>query len=442
MKRLRCAVGGSQLLYVPILPKPVPTIPASNSVGGESSKDVVMSVVMPTNSQLPASDMTGIDLRQLLCNTLDLSSSSIVVAQTKSTPTVQNSGNMVTQRPLSAVTLVDESRSPVSTSGNPTAQGPASATVSGTETILPVHSSGNMVPQGQLSLSAVVSQTASTPAIHSSGNVVPQNLLPLSAAVSQTASTPSVHSSGNMLPPSQLPLSTVVSQTALTPSLQSSVSAVRQSQLAMLATVSQTASSQPSYSYFNTVPEEQLAIPTIVSARDFRLPVGSSANAVTQNLLPVATSCVAGNTSLSSFGTMTRQDEFPRSVGVPDGNMEQLLFATPSQSTSWNFQQGLGEFPAISGAWQVADIYTYENMNMLQTADTLSQMTNGVISAFDNPKIVSDAIATQPPISSSGLDPSNRLNILANITEVEREMLAFVNSSNAQVCIYLYLLSF
>ena len=441
MKRLRCAVGGSQLLYVPILPKPVPTIPASNSVGGESSKDVVMSVVMPTNSQLPASDMTGIDLRQLLCNTLDLSSSSIVVAQTKSTPTVQNSGNMVTQRPLSAVTFVDESRSPVSTSGNPTAHGPspASATVSGTETILPVHSSGNMVPQGQLSLSAVVSQTASTPAIHSSDNVVPQNMLPLSAAVSQTASTPSVHSSGNMLPPSsQLPLSTVVPQTALTQSLQSSVSAVRQSQLAMLATVSQNASSRPSYSYFNTVPE----VPTIVSARDFRLPVGSSANAVMQNLLPVATSCVAGNTSLSSFGTMTRQDEFPGSVGVPDGNMEQLIFATPSQSTSWNFQQGLGEFPAISGAWQVADIYTYENMNMFQTADTVSQMTNGVISAFDNPKIVSDVIATQPPISSSGLDPSNRLNILANITEVEREMLAFVNSSNAQVCIYLYLLSF
>ena len=300
MKRLRGTVGGSQPRYVPIQPKPIPTIPASNSVGGESSKNVAMSVAMPTNSQLPAPDMTGIGLRQLY-NTLDLSSSSIVFGQTKSTPPVQNSGNMVAQRLLSAVTFVDESRSPDSTSGNSTAQGPspALATVSGTETIPPVHTSGNTVRQDQLPLSAVVPQTASTPAVHSSGNMVPQ-----------------------------------------------------------------------------------------------------------------------------------------------DANMEQPILGTRSQITSWNFQQGVGEFPAIfeaPGTSQVADTYRHVNTNMLQAADSGFQITNGDISDF-HPNNVSDTIATQPPTTSSGLD------LLANVSEAERELPldSSVNNSNAQVkyafiCICCYL---
>ena len=376
MKRLRGTVGGSQLLYVPIQPKPAPTISASNSVGGESSKDVVMSVAMPTNSQLPASDMTGIDLRQLLCNTLDLSSSSIVVAQTKSTPTVQNSGNMVAQRPLSAVTFVDESRSPVGTSGNSTAQGPASATVSGTEKILSVHSSGNMVPRNQLPLSAIVSQTASTPAVHSSGNMVPQGQLPLPAAVPQTAS------------------------------LQSYVCATKQNQLQMLATVSQAASSQPFRTYINTVPQGQLAGNTLMSPFQF---FGN----------------MVGQDQLQTFGT----------TGVPDANIEQPILDTRSQITSWSSKQGVGELPAIleaPGTSQLADTYRHVNTNLLQATDTGFQVTNEDISDFNHPNIVSDSIATQPPNSYSGLEPSNMLNFLAEYAFALQVQYAFIC-----ICCYL-----
>lgn len=335
MKRLRGTVGGSQLLYVPILPKPFPTISASNSVGGESSKNVGTSVAMPTNCQLPASDMTGIDLSQLLYNTpaLDLSSSSIVVAQTKSTTPVQISGNMVAQRPLSTVTFVDESRSPVSTSGNSTVQGPspASATVSGTKTIPPLHSSGNVVPQNQLPLSTIVPQTAS---------------------------------------------------------LQSSVCATKQNQLPMLATVSQIASSEPFQTFVNTVPQGQL-----------------------------------GNALMSPFqifGNMAGQDQSQTfgTAEVPDANMEQPISGTPSQITSWNLQQGVGEFSAIleaPGALQVDDAYSRVNTNMLRAAYTGFQMTNRDIGDF-HPNIVSDSIATQPP-NSSGLDASNMLNDLNLLAE-------------------------
>ena len=293
---------------------------------------------------------------------------------------------------------VDESRSPVSTSGNSTAQGPslASATVSGTETIPPDHSSGNTVPQGQLPLSAVVPQTASTPAVHSSGNMVPQDQLSLSAVVPQTASTPA---------------------------LQSSVCATTQNQLPMLATVSQAASSQPFRTYVNMVPQGQLAGNTIMS------PFQMFGNMTRQD-------------QLQTFGTMTRQDEFPVSVEVPDANMERPISGTPSQITSWNLQQGVGEFPAIleaPGASQVADTYRHVNTNTLQAADTGFQMINGDISDFDNLNIVSNAIATQPP-NSSGLDPSNMLNLLANYAfamEVQYAFIYLLGNLKHNLCTYI-----
>ncbi|CAB4007268.1 Hypothetical predicted protein [Paramuricea clavata] len=559
-KRLCGMVAGSPQLYIPILPKPVLAVPPSNSVVAES-ENVVTSTAMPTNSQLSASGNLRMELRPLLCNTppLDLSSSSIVVAHTKSTLPVQNSGNMVTQKPLpsSTSTFVNESRCPVSVSGISTTQGPSPefAIDSGTETRPSFYISGNMVTQNQLPLSAIVPQTASTPAVHSSGtivtqnqlslstivsqaasskpvqssvNVVPQSQLPLSTIDPQTASTPAVHSSGNMVtqsylplstivsqtasgtpvngfasivPQSQLPLSTVVSQNALAPSLQSSVSAVTQSQLPMLDTVSQTASSQPFHSYVNMVPQGQVAISTILSETALRppvnssgntalhsqlpltiysvddcwLPVNNSVNAATQNRLPIATSSVAGNTSMSAVlqssdnmvgqsqlqtfasGTATRQGQFSRSVGVSDRYLEQPMFSTSSQIAAVQVEQGPRAILQARGVPPITDtnrsLVIIGNTNMLEATDIGSQMTNEVMSGFRDPNMQVSNSNVTPPLNPSVSDrwvQSPGLATLADVIEIvqreprEEAITSMANSLNVQVCLYIYfyLLSF
>ncbi len=220
MNRLRSMIVGSRQLFIPILPKPAPTaIPANIGVATASSKNTVTSVATPTNHQL-----SGYFGNHLMSNlpVLDLSSSSIVVAQTKSTPPVQNSGNMVTQ----GSTSLNESTLSVSSSWNSIAQGPSPASVSRTESRPVVDSSVNMVTQSQLpEPSTVVSQISSTPSV--SGNMVAQSPLPLTTSVTQTASRPLLQNSANMMQP-------------------------------MLATVSQTASSQQFRSSVNVVPEGQL----------------------------------------------------------------------------------------------------------------------------------------------------------------------------------------
>ena len=157
MKRLRSMIGGSQQLFIPIAPKPAPTaIPAHIGVATASSKNTVTSVATPTNHQL-----SGNFGNHLMSNlpVLDLSSS-IVVAQTKSTPPVQNSGNNVTQ----GTTSLNESTLAVSSFWNSIAQGPSPASVSRTESRPVVYSSVNMVTQSQLPVpSTVVSQISSTP---------------------------------------------------------------------------------------------------------------------------------------------------------------------------------------------------------------------------------------------------------------------------------------
>ena len=217
IKRSPSTVGGCETCYVPIRPKLVPAVPGNLGVATASSNNVVTSVAMPTNCQLLVSGINGIDLRQLLCNTpvLDLSLSSIVVAPTTLTSPVQNSGNMVAQRPLSAVTFVDESWPPVSVFGNSTAHGssPALAIDSGTETIPPVHSSGNIVTQSPVPTLITVSQsTESTlsvqnyselihefmPPDSSSGNLTEQGPLSTSDIVHDTETSPADHSFGDI----------------------------------------------------------------------------------------------------------------------------------------------------------------------------------------------------------------------------------------------------
>ena len=299
MKRLRSRIGGNQLLFVPIAPKPAQTaIPANIGVATASSKNTVTSVATSTNNQLSGS--LGNDSMTLLSNlpVLDLSSSSIVVAQTKSTPPVQNSGNMVTQ----GTTSLNQSTLPVSSFWHSIAQGPplASATVSRTESRPVVYSSVNMVTQSLLPVpSTIVSQISSTPLVYSSGNMVAQSPLPLTTSVSQTSSRPAVHSFVNVVTQSQLAAqSASVSQTASTPLLQNSANMVQQSQLPMLATVPQTISGQPFHSSGNVVPQGQLPSSSETAIRP---PVDGSFNMVTQNQLPMSTPVVTGNTSMPPF---------------------------------------------------------------------------------------------------------------------------------------------
>ena len=373
MKRLRSKIGGSQQLFIRIAPKPAPTaVPANIGVATASRKNTVTSVATPTTHQLSGNH--GNDLMTLLSNfpVLDLSSSSIVVAQTKSTPPVQNSGNNVTQ----GTTSLNESTLPVSSSWNSIAQGPslASATVSGTESRPVVDNSVNMVTQSQLPVpSTIVSQISSTPSVYSSGNMVAQSPLPLTTSVSQTASRPAVHSFVNVVTQSQLPApSASVSQTASTPLLQNSANMVQQGQLPMLATVPQTISGQPFHSFGNVGPQGQLPSSSETAIRPT---VDGSFNTVTQNQLPVSTPVVPANTSMPPFqnsGNMVEQ-----------GQLEEFVSRTVNQPITVHEIERLRAIlegratPLIGDTNGNLDISG--NMNMLQATGTGFQTTNEVM---------------------------------------------------------------
>ena len=363
MKRLRSKIGGSQQLFIRIAPKPAPTaVPANIGVATASRKNTVTSVATPTTHQLSGNH--GNDLMTLLSNfpVLDLSSSSIVVAQTKSTPPVQNSGNNVTQ----GTTSLNES----------TLQGPspASAPVSRSESRPVIDSSVNMVTQSQLPVpSTIVSQISSTPLVYSSGNIVAQSPLPLTTSVSQTSSRPAVHSFVNVVTQSQLAApSASVSQTASTPLLQNSANMVQQSQLPMLATVPQTISGQPFHSFGNVGPQGQLPSSSETAIRPT---VDGSFNIVTQNQLPVSTPVVPGNTSIPPFqnsGNMVEQ-----------GQLEEFVSRTVNQPITVHEIERLRAIlegratPLIGDTNGNLDISG--NMNMLQATGTGFQTTNEVM---------------------------------------------------------------
>ena len=492
MKRLRSRIGGSQQLFIPILPKPAQTaIPANIGVATASSKNRVTSVATPTNYQL--SGNLGNDSMTLLSNfpALDLSSSSIVVAQTKSTPPVQNSGNMVTQ----GTTSLNESTLPVGSSYNLIAQGPSPASVSRTELRPVVYSSVNVVTQSQLPLSSTivpqisstpsvsgsmvaqsplplttsVSQTASRPAVHSFVNMVTQNQLPApSTSVSQTASTPLLQNSANMVQQSQLPMIPTVSQllqnsanmvqqsqlpmiptvsqTASTPLLQNSANMVRQSQLPMLATVPQTISGQPFHSSVIVVPQGQLPSS---SETAFRPTVDDSFNMVTQNQLPMSTPVVPRNTSMSSFqnsGNMVEQGQLEEFVS---GTVNQPMLATPSQISSfksapltvYEVEQSLraileGRATPLIGDTN-GNLNISGNRNMLQATGTGFQTTNVIMGGSREPYLVSSTNATPPPNTASDMWAQFLgLTALPNASEIvqrEQHIDSLANSSNLQV---------
>ena len=445
MKRLRSRIGGNQLLFVPIAPKPAPTaIPANIGVATASSKNTVSSVATSTNNQLSGS--LGNDSMTLLSNlpVLDLSSSSIVVAQTKSTPPVQNSGNMVTHD----TTSLNESTLAVSSFWNSIAQGLSPASVCRTESRPVVDSSVNMVTQSQLPVpSTIVSQISSTPLVYSSGNMVAQSPLPLTTSVSQTASRPAVHSFVNVVTQSQLPAqSASVSQTASTPLMRNSANIVQQSQLPMLAIVPQTISGQPFHSSGNVVPQGQLPSSSETAIRP---PVDGSFNMVTQNQLPMSTHVVTGNTSMPPFqnsGNMVEQGQLEEFVS---GTANQpILLATPSQIASFKsapltvheverlraILEGRAT-PLIGDTNGNLDISG--NSNILQATGIGFQTTNEVMVGLRDPYLVSSTNATPPPNTASDMwAQSPGLTTLANASEIVQRgqhIDIIASSSNLQV---------
>lgn len=381
MERLRSTVGGSQLLYVPILPKPAPAVSKSIGIGAESRGNVDTFVAMPTNRQLPVSGNHGIESRPLCTSRV---TSTLGLTPSESTLPVQNSGNMVAQRPLfsSTSTSVNESRLPACSSGSLTAQSPppASAIISGTETRPPVHSSDNMVSQNYLPLSIIVSQAASTPGVHSSGNVVTQSPLSMSAIIPQTASTPPLYSSGNMVPQGPLSFSATVAQTASTPPLQNSDSIVRRSQLPTSASISQTASNQPDKGHLQT----------------------------------------------TVSGTMARQGQFPR----------KSIFDIPSEITSLSHapftadEFDLEEIMASLTDSLITDTGEDLNMNVFQEKNAVFQLPNEVMRTLNDPSL----IVTPPPVPSSGFaafDPWVNPPQSRGLVDMSNEVQA--NSSNLQV---------
>ena len=459
MKRLRSRIGGSQQLFIPILPKPAPTaVPANTGVASVSSKNAVTSVAMPTNNQL--SGNLGTDSshsRMLLSNlpALDLSLSSIIVAQTESTPPVQNSGNMASQGPTKSL---NESSLPVSSSWNLIAQGPspASTMVKRTELRPLVYSSVNMVLQSQLPVpSTIASQTTPRPSVHSSGNIVAQSPLLSTTIDSQTASRPAVHSLVNMVTQNRLPApSSSVSQTASTPQLQSSANMLQQSQLPMLATVSQTLSSQPLHSSVNMVPQGQLPSSSDTA---FRPPVNGSFNMVTRNQLPMSTSFMTQNISTTQFqnsGNMVGQGQLQEFVS---GTVNQPILGTPSQIASFNsepltvleVEQSLRAILEGRGAPPIGDtngnLDSNGSRNMLQATETGSQMINEIMDGLRDPDLVSSSNATPPPNTSASdmWAQSPGLTTLANAIELvqrEQHIDSIANNSNVQVlhirCLY------
>ena len=454
MKRLRSIIGGNQLLFVPILPKPAQTaIPANISVATASSKNTVTSDATSTNNQLSGS--LGNDSMTLLSNlpVLDLSSSSIVVAQTKSTPPVQNSGNMVTQ----GTTSLNESTLPDSSSWNSIAQGLSPASVSRTESRPVVYSSVNMVKQSPLPVpSTIVSQISSTPSVNSSGNMVAQSPLPLTTSVSQTASRPAVHSfvnvvtqsqlptpsagvfqtastpllqnSANMVQQSQLPMLATVSQTASTPLPQNSANMVQQSQLPVLATVPQTISGQRFHSSVNVVPQRQLPSS---SETAFRPTVDDSFNMVTQNQLPMSTPVLVRNTSMPPFQNSSIMVEQGQLEEFVSGTTNQPMLATLSQIAS--FKSAPLTVPEVEQSLRVIlegrttplmgdtneNLDTSGNRNMLQATGTGFQTTNVIMGGLREPYLVSSTNATPPPNTASDMwARSPGLTTLANASEI------------------------
>ena len=396
LKRLRSAVGDNQQLYIPILPKPVPTVvPANIEVITLPSTSAATSVATPTSCQLSASGDLETDLQTFLSNlsAFDFSSSLIGVAQGESTPAGQ-----ITQTPLqpTAGTFLPNLRvSPL--------QAPSS--VSETAARSQVQSCGNTVAQSQLAESSIVSQSAQIPSIHhfASSNAPPRTLghLPTSAAVSQIASTIPVNDSFNLV--SQRQLATLTSNFLPSSSqpLNSSVDMVPQGQLLTSASVSQIASMPP---VNGSLPQGQLPMLATNSLSTPNQPLNNFVEMAPQRQS-------ATQSTFSEFvrrpaqpfvsGSVTLQSQIPRLGEVSGESIARSLLDTILLLIN---QSGYASFTTEQGH---------------KAAETGSQVGSEAVPVHSSS--VSSAFVAN---SSSSLVQTPNLNLLAEVT---------ANSANVQV---------
>ena len=392
--------SGNRAFYIPIAPKPPATL----------------AQYPLATSSIASTGLTS----SFVASALDLSNLPILLTQTQSTPTVQNSSDMVAQTTLLPSTSVS--------AGLPVAvQDPSSASsiVTLNETTSSLHSSGNIVPQSQSPLSAVVTQNRSTPAVHSSTSILPQTQSVVSALM-QTTSTPTIYSSGKILQPNQSPLVTTVSQTSSTPAVNSPGKVLAQNQSALAAAVPQTLSAPAVNSPGKILPQNQSSLVAAVS-QTLSTPVIYSRGKIlpqNQQSLVAAVSQTSLTPTINSSGNMR-----PQSQSLLIAAVSQTPLTPAVNSTGYTVAQNQ---PSLSATIS----QTPSAPSILRSGNTLGQIqlpSLAVVSqsspspadpSFDDmvpqrplqtppPIIVSHNASSQPVQSSLNMPPQNQLPMLS-----------------------------
>ena len=415
--------GGNQPFYVPIAPKPTATL---------------------TQYPLATSSTTGTGLTSsFVASALDLSNLSILLAQTQSTPTVQNCSDMVAQTtllpstsvssglavavqvPLSApptVTLAKTTQS-LYNSGDIISQNqsPLLTVVAQNQTTPAVHSSTSIVPQSQSPVSAVM-QTTSASAIYSPGKILPQNQSPFLAAVSPTLSTPAIYSPGKILPQNQSPLVHVVSQTPLTPAINNTGKILPQNQFPLVAAVSQTPSTRAVNGTGKVLPQNQSLLVGALSQTSSTSAIYSRGNRLPQNQssLVAAVPQTLSTPAIYSPGKIIPQSQSPLVAAV-----SQTPLTPTINSTGYTVAQNQSSLSApISQTPSALSILRSGNtlgQNQLPSLAVVSQSSPSPADpSFDDmlpqrplqtppPIIVSHNASSQPVPSSLNMPPQSQL---------------------------------
>ena len=350
---------------------------------------------------------------------LDLSSLLINVGRAELTPASQNSGNMLKQTPLPSTNSATLPISPVNLLEKAIMQGPSSVSEAA---IRPeAQSSNNTVAQRQLSATTIVDQNELTPVpnsvarnsqpsqrSNSSVDIVPPQQLPTSVTVSQTASAMPVGGSFYML--SQRQISTPAANFPPSQAFNSFIGMVSPEQLPAPATNSLAAPTLPVNGSFNTLPQEQVPL---FATNSVTLPSQSFYNSV--NMEPhrqLATSSAIGSQMISRpvqpfvSGNTTSESQILRSAEVPAESFAQfnlfLQSVAQSSHTSFNSEQELEATRELHGS---------------------SSVSSAVV-----------------PHAFSSMAQSPNLNLLAQVTQVEREQCKRGRINYYNVCVRFFLM--